>query len=169
MTRGAAVGKIAETQVVLVFVDNEGPTYQVQRSHPLQKIRIGTFCGFDVAQVARMAFCRRAWARSPPVFTRRALVIVVAGPQTALPPQVSRPVNMKPMLPWRQLCKDGLQATPPLAGRDHGLSFDDSVPKDCDHCIHHSYHSKYNLNKQSKEESSGGRALLDQSPKRPPL
>jgi hypothetical protein len=83
MTRRAAVGKVPSAQVVLVFVDNEGPPQKVKGCDPLQEIRIGA-PPFYVAQVTRMAFSFRA--RRASVFTRRTLVIVLAGPQTALSP-----------------------------------------------------------------------------------
>jgi len=85
MTRRAAVGKVPSAQVVLVFVDNEGPPQKVKGCDPLQEIRIGTLCGLDISEVACVTFLVRA-ARGSPMSTRRTLVIVLAGPQTALSP-----------------------------------------------------------------------------------
>jgi len=48
MARGAAVRKVTEAEVILVFVDNEGAPHQVGRLDPLQEIRIGAAL-FDIA------------------------------------------------------------------------------------------------------------------------
>jgi hypothetical protein len=83
MARRVTVRKAASTQVVLVLVDNEGPSQKVKGRDSLQEIRIGA-PPFYISQVARMAFSFRA--RRTTMAARPPLVIVLAGPQAALAP-----------------------------------------------------------------------------------